>query len=350
MLSLASFAGLARPVGSLDREIVSTEALPSPAADETAPVAAARKVTVAKSKHAPDTHATTTTTSKAATTVAKAVPAAPPTKATTPAAPATTPPAPVTSPPAPPTKATTPAAPTTTRAAATTTAPPSPAPSGWQTIFEDNFDGGGVNSTKWTIENRPATNMGEISFYASDDVFVRDGSMIVRSQNRPMGGRSFTTGQAVSKFDFQYGRVEIRAKMPVGQGFWPALWMLPTNGATSGWLPEIDIYESINRETRYFGNYHFPTESGQSKLGPVPVPTDVTGWHVYGLEWTPDRLSWTLDGDVVISTTNVAATRGHRMFLLITFALGGAWPGPPDATTPFPAEMQIDYVRVMQLR
>ena len=244
----------------------------------------------------------------------------------------------------PPTTATptTAAAPTTTRAAT--------APVGWQTIFEDNFDGGAVDSSKLSIENRPATNMGEISFYAADDVFTRNGSMILRTQNRSMGGRSYTTGQASSNFNFQYGRVEFRAKMPVGQGFWPALWMLPADGATSGWLPEIDIFEAINHGGNYFANFHFPSGGGQAKLGPVPVTTDTTAWHTYGLDWTPDKLAWTLDGQVVVSTTDVASTRQHHMFLLITFALGGQWPGPPDGSTPFPSEMQIDWVRVMQQR
>jgi beta-glucanase (GH16 family) len=364
LLSLATFAGLARPVGPFGGETVSA------AAYDDNGVRAARRLTAAPRKSVPTLgpafgqvdarlpdprpaadrvagtgaagieRTTTTAPAGSGTTSTTKPNAAAGTVATTtrPAATSTPAPVPTTGQPAPP----------------TTTPPPSttqaPTPVGWQTIFQDDFSGGVVEPSKWTVENRPATNMGEISFYASDDVFVRDGAMILRSQQRSMGGRSFTTGQAVSRFDFQYGRVEIRAKMPIGQGFWPALWMLPTDGSTSGWLPEIDIYESINRENRYFGNYHFPTGSGQSKLGPIPVPNDVTAWHVYGLEWTPERLSWTLDGQVVITTTNVAATHNHRMFLLITFALGGSWPGPPDATTPFPSEMQIDYVKVMQQR
>jgi beta-glucanase (GH16 family) len=80
------------------------------------------------------------------------------------------------------------------------------------------------------------------------------------------------------------------------------------------------------------------------------VYTDTTQWHVYGFDWTPQSLTWTLDGQPVVSTTNVAATNQHRMFLLITFALGGSWPGPPNGTTPWPSEMQIDYVKVMQQR
>ena len=134
--------------------------------------------------------------------------------------------------------------------------------------------------------------------------------------------------------------------MPVGQGFWPALWMLPSDGSTSGWLPEIDMYESINREANYYGTYHYSGNPGQ--FGPIAVPTDTTAWHTYGLDWTPDRLSWTLDGRVVATTTDTAATQTHRMFLLVTFALGGSWPGNPDGTTPFPSQMQIDWVRVMQ--
>jgi beta-glucanase (GH16 family) len=374
--SLAAFAGLARPVGPFGGDHLQAQAYAAPGED--AQAKAARRLTVAPRKFAPtlgpafaqvdarlpDPRAagdgvsgaasvaqpTTAAASGATTTRSKASNA---TTATTTLAGASTT-KPVTTgapkPTDPPAAPTTTRPPTTTPAPATTQTPAPPTPSGWQTVFLDDFNSGGVDGGKWTIENRPATNMGEISFYAADDVFVRDGSMILRAQNRPMGGRSYTTGQAVTKFDFQYGRVEIRAKMPTGQGFWPALWMLPTNGHQTGWLPEIDIYESINREGRYFGNYHFPVAGGQSKLGPIPVPTDVTAWHTYGLEWTPDKLSWTLDGNVVISTTNTAATRDKRMFLLITFALGGSWPGNPDHTTPFPSEMQIDYVKVMQQR
>jgi beta-glucanase (GH16 family) len=357
LASIALFAGMARPVTHLESNLVTTAALPAAIVEESDPVAAARKITVGQSKRVPglgpafgqvdatlpgprpnDAAPTTTAGTPKSVATAPKPTEAPTTKPAGVQAPAPTTPSP--------TPTTTLARPTTTPATTTTRA--AAVPTGWQTIFVDNFDGGTVDASRWTVENRPATNMGEISFYAADDVFIRDGAMIVRAQNRPMGGRSFTSGQAVTKFDFQYGRVEIRAKMPKGQGFWPALWMLPSDGSTSGWLPEIDIYESINNESRYFGNHHFPSGSGQSQLGPVPVNTDTTAWHVYGFDWTPQSLTWTLDGQPVVSTTNVDATNQHRMFLLITFALGGSWPGPPDGSTPWPSEMQIDYVKVLQ--
>jgi beta-glucanase (GH16 family) len=222
-------------------------------------------------------------------------------------------------------------------------------PDGWNVVFQDGFDTKTVDSAAWTIEHRVATNMGEISFYARDDASVRDGNLILRAQRRAMGGRQFTTAQLSSKFSFHYGRVDIRAKMPMSQGFWPALWMLPTAGAAQGFLPEIDIHESISNHGGFYANFHWKTGSAKRQLGPVHVDTDATEWHVYSIEWTADRIAWLLDDQEVAAVTDgVDTTHQSKMYLLITFALGGSWPGPPDQSTVFPSEMAVDWVRVSQ--
>jgi beta-glucanase (GH16 family) len=224
-----------------------------------------------------------------------------------------------------------------------------PPPAGWNVVFQDGFDVKTIDSGAWTIENRAATNMGEMSFYSRDDASVRDGNLVLRAQRRAVGGRQFTTAQVSSRFSLQYGRVDIRAKMPVGQGFWPALWMLPTAGAAQGFLPEIDIHESISNHGGYYANFHYKIGSSKRQLGPVKVDTDTTDWHVYSVEWNANRIAWLLDDREVASITDgVSTTHQSKMYLLITFALGGSWPGPPDQTTEFPSEMLIDWVRISQ--
>ena len=224
-----------------------------------------------------------------------------------------------------------------------------PPPEGWNVVFQDGFDFPQIDAASWTIENRAATNMGEISFYARDDVQVRDGQLVLQAQRRALGGRQFTSAQISSRFTFQYGRVDIRAKMPMSQGFWPALWLLPTAGAAQGFLPEIDIHESISNHGGFYANFHWKSGSARRELGPVHVDTDATDWHVYSLEWTPDRIAWLLDDQEVASATDgVNTTSQSKMYLLITFALGGSWPGAPDQTTVLPSNMLIDWVRVAQ--
>jgi beta-glucanase (GH16 family) len=224
-----------------------------------------------------------------------------------------------------------------------------PPPEGWHVVFQDGFDFTQIDAASWTIENRAATNMGEISFYARDDVQVRDGQLVLQAQRRALGGRQFTSAQISSRFTFQYGRVDIRAKMPMSQGFWPALWLLPTAGAAQGFLPEIDIHESISNHGGFYANFHWKSGSARREFGPVHVDTDATDWHVYSVEWTPDRIAWLLDDQEVASATDgVNTTSQSKMYLLITFALGGSWPGAPDQTTVLPSNMLIDWVRVAQ--
>ena len=274
-----------------------------------------------------------------ATTTTTAPTTAPPTTVTAKVAPSTT--APPTTAPAPPaTAAPPPPAPPTTVAPAPT--------SGWRTVFADEFNGGGLDNSKWWVDNKAATNWGELSWYTPQDAFVRDGSLVLRAQKRDFNGRQYTSANMGSNFSFRYGRVEARAKMPTGKGFWPAIWMLPANGAATGWLPEIDIYESVD-PGRYFANWHWNPGGGRQQLGPLPVGTDTSQWHTYAVEWSPTQITWFLDGrQVAVATDGVWTTNQSNMYITLTLAVGGNWPGSPDGTTPFPSEMQIDYIRVLQ--
>jgi beta-glucanase (GH16 family) len=159
-------------------------------------------------------------------------------------------------------------------------------------------------------------------------------------------------------FSAQYGRIEVRAKLPFGQGLWPAFWMLGTNITSVGWpqCGEIDIMEAIGREpSTNHGTLHGPGYSGGS--GVTAAYTLPGGqrfsddFHVFAIQWAPQTVTFSVDGNVY-ATVTPAALRGapwvfdNRFFLVLNVAVGGTFPGNPDATTQFPQEMTVDYVRV----
>ncbi|MFN2323403.1 MAG: family 16 glycosylhydrolase, partial [Trueperaceae bacterium] len=161
--------------------------------------------------------------------------------------------------------------------------------------------------------------------------------------------------------EFTYGRIEARLKIPTGQGLWPAFWMLGNDLAEVGWPEsgEIDIMENVGREPgTVHGTIHGPGYSGGN---PVGRPTTLPGgeafsddFHVYAIDWSPETITWSVDG-VDYSTVTADDLPGgtrwvfdHPFFIILNVAVGGNWPGYPDATTSFPQELVIDYVRVYQ--
>jgi beta-glucanase (GH16 family) len=156
------------------------------------------------------------------------------------------------------------------------------------------------------------------------------------------------------KFSQTYGRFEARMRLPSGQGMWPALWMLGTG--SGGWpaTGEIDIMENIGRlPNTVHGTIHGPGYSGSAGptaqyTAPSPLSDD---FHTYAIEWQPNRISWFFDG-IQYSTKTPADIGGNRwvfdhpFYLLMNLAVGGLWPGYPDASTVFPQRFLIDYVRV----
>jgi beta-glucanase (GH16 family) len=296
---------------------------------------------------------TTTSTTSTSTTTTTAL--ATTTGAPTTAAPATTGPATTARPRPRATTTVAPAPPPTDPPAAelppTTPAPPpppseAPAPEGWHTVFADEFNGGGIDGSKWTVCGECRAGHGEVNSDNQNRVSVGDGLMRIRALRNDSSSWVWT----YNTFQFKHGKVEIRAQMPKGQGVWPALWMLPKQ---EEWPPEIDIYESINNEGRYFVNYHYNGGGGNRQYhpdGPHPVNTDTTQWHTYGVEWSPGLLVFTLDGqEVGRATQGVDQLDAARpMYLIMNVAMGGDWAGSPDGSTPEVNDMLVDWVRVYQ--
>jgi beta-glucanase (GH16 family) len=156
-------------------------------------------------------------------------------------------------------------------------------------------------------------------------------------------GQPYVSGLITTEgtFSQQYGYFEMRADIPAGKGLWPAFWMLKQN--PHEWPPEIDIMEAIGHETdRYYVNTH-SNSPGHGTVIQVPSQP-FSGFHTYGVKWEPDKITWYFDG-VEVGSRATPSDMHTPMYLLANLAVGGNWPGSPDNTTPFPAEMKIDYIR-----
>jgi hypothetical protein len=224
-------------------------------------------------------------------------------------------------------------------------------PAAWRPIWDEEFSGTALDTSKWS----PTYWTGSNSFYSPSNVSLSGGFLHLRAPTRS----SSAMVQTLGKFALRSGRVEIAGKMPPGQGLWPALWLRPDD--RSNYLPEYDILEMWNtdRPGDYFaGNvawftYHWAATPTRWEFEQwlFPAPVDYTaGFHVFALEWSPGQARWYVDGvqHWSVSGARVDAT---PMALVMSLQIGGArWipNGDPNSNTPFPADMQIDYVRVYQ--
>jgi beta-glucanase (GH16 family) len=163
-------------------------------------------------------------------------------------------------------------------------------------------------------------------------------------------GRNTSDLSQAPRFTFQYGYAEIRARVPAGQGLWPAFWLLP---ATHKSKPEIDVMEILGDTPQITRMHvHYWDENGQrANDGQNWVGPDFSaGWHTFSVNWQANMIVWYVDGIERWRLTDVAAISHEPMYLLLNLAVGGDWPGAPDGTTMFPAVYEIDYVRVWQYR
>jgi beta-glucanase (GH16 family) len=177
------------------------------------------------------------------------------------------------------------------------------------------------------------------------------------------GAASYTSARIKTqgRFSVTYGKVEARIRIPSGQGIWPAFWMLGADIDQVGWptCGEIDIMENIGKEpATIHGTVHGPGYSGGNGIGgPFSLPAGqrfADDYHVYGIEWSPQSVAFFVDGTAYFEVTPAKLPAGrawvyqHPFFLILNVAVGGTWPGNPDATSVFPQEMLVDWVRVSQ--
>jgi beta-glucanase (GH16 family) len=226
-------------------------------------------------------------------------------------------------------------------------------------VWSDEFDGTSVNTGNWTFEtgNNGGWGNGELEYYQAANATVSGGILTITAKKESVGGCSYTSARMISygHHSFTYGKIEARLLVPKGKGLWPAFWMLGNSIMTgTPWADcgEIDIMEHVNTDDLENGTMHWNSGGGHVQYGQSVAVNNISTWHTYTLEWTSTALKWFVDGaqfctgDLTINNTQCFV--GKPFFILLNFAVGGAWPGPPDASTPFPAQYQIDYIRVYQ--
>jgi beta-glucanase (GH16 family) len=249
-------------------------------------------------------------------------------------------------------------------------AAPSPAPAPLAVTFEDNFDGAAgtqPDPAKWRLETGDNESNHERQYYTdSPDNAALDGQgnlVITARKENPAnyqcwyGTCEYTSARlnTAGTFTQTYGTFEARIKMSHGQGMWPAFWLLGENIGSVGWpeCGEIDVMENIGREPNtVHGTIHGPGYSGEGGIGAAyDGPRFADGFHTFKVDWRPDRITWSVDGNVYQTRTpaDLGGQRwvfDHPFYLILNLAVGGYWPGDPDASTPFPNTLVIDYVRV----
>jgi beta-glucanase (GH16 family) len=223
---------------------------------------------------------------------------------------------------------------------------------GWQLTFQDEFDGADVDTTKWVKRYKwgEAQINGELQAYVDDAFQLAGGVLTIAGDKRAAtyAGQTFqyASGVLCSVHQQTYGYFEARLKVPAGQGMWPAFWLLGAVGTTG--VNEIDVHEILgNAPSTVYMTVHWGTDyaAGHESDGSSWVGPDFSAdFHVFGLEWRPDAIIWTIDGVEHKRHTGDGIPQ-VPMYVILNLAIGGSWPGAPDATTPFPANYQIDYVR-----
>ena len=267
---------------------------------------------------------------------------------------------------------------------------------GWTLVWHDEFEGDHIDRTKWDFDLGngfydyrvhqwiPGWGNEELQYYTADpeNVQVRDSCVFIRAVKAPLHGCGYTSARLKTKardgrllFGKLYGRVEFRARVPWGKGLWPALWMLPADDRYGGWAAsgEIDLMEIIGeRPQEVLSSLHFGSSYPRRTLITTthPLPgAGVADWHTYAVEWEPGeirfyvdeamthahRFWWScsrLEGGQGVEAASAEdlqpwpAPYDQPFYLLMNVAVGGNFPGHPDAQTRFPAEMAVDWVRV----
>lgn len=244
-------------------------------------------------------------------------------------------------------------------------------PVGWRLVWNDEFSNSQIDMSKWEHEvNAHGGGNNELQYYTArpENSFIEDGVLVIQALEERYTGsegtREYTSGRlrTKNKGDWKYGRFDIRAKLPYGQGIWPAIWMMPTESVYGAWAAsgEIDIVEMMGHEpNKVYGTLHYGggwpnnVHTGDSYISSSLLFSE--DYHLFTLEWEEKSFRWYVDGVFYQSQTEWYSLNGdypapfdQLFYLILNVAVGGNWPGNPDVTTVFPQQMRVDYVRVFE--
>lgn len=251
----------------------------------------------------------------------------------------------------------------------------------WKLVWSDEFTSGALDRAKWDFQlGGHGWGNNELEYYTdrTDNAYVKDGMLHIRAAKERFENRDYTSARLYSKgrYSKRYGRFEWRAKLPLGKGLWPALWLMPEQSVYGGWPAsgEIDVMEARGQEpNKVLGTIHFGSSAPRNvHIGEdyiLPGGGSIADFHEYALEWEPGVFRWYVDGKLYEtrrwwwSCSKKESWRGRNprdmsevnpwpapfdqpFHMIMNLAVGGNFLGNPDAATPFPAEMVVDYVRV----
>jgi beta-glucanase (GH16 family) len=241
----------------------------------------------------------------------------------------------------------------------------------WKLVWNDEFDGPTLDYGKWEIEvNAFGGGNQELQIYTDrqENVRLEDGHLLIeaRRDKYDIAGtvREYSSGRIRSKHrgDWKYGKFEIRAKLPEGQGVWPAIWMLPTEVKYGTWASsgEIDIMEFKGQEANVvWGTLHhgkpWPDNVHTGETYKLESGNFTDDFHTFTLEWEEGIIRWYVDGKLWQTQTMWHSDGGkfpapfdQEFHIVLNLAIGGGFVGNPNASTTFPREFLVDYVRVYQ--
>ena len=246
-------------------------------------------------------------------------------------------------------------------------------PEGYYLVWHDEFDGDELDSSNWAGEyHRPGWVNNELQTYVvdGDNYFVEDGDLVIQPLTGTNdNGRAFYTSGRINTYHlhaFTYGRVEARIRVPQGQGFLPAFWMMSDDESYGSWPKsgEIDIMEILGSDTdTLYGTLHYGNPHMQNQgIYDLSSGDFASEYHVFAVEWEPGEIRWYCDDVCYYSTSywysamdgqepnEYPAPFNQPFYIILNVAVGGNWPGDPDETTLFDesAQMRVDYVRVFQ--
>ena len=241
----------------------------------------------------------------------------------------------------------------------------------WKLVWSDEFDGTKLDYSKWEAEvNAFGGGNQELQIYTDrrENVRVEDGHLVLEARRDKHGiagtTREFSSGRIRSKHrgDWKYGKFEIRAKLPAGQGVWPAIWMMPTDEVYGTWASsgEIDIMEFKGQEPSVvWGTLHYgkqwPDNKHPGDTFKLEQGNFSDDFHVFAIEWEEAVVRWYVDGKLWQTQTKWDSNGGkfpapfdQEFHMILNLAVGGGFVGNPDSQTKFPRQFLIDYVRVHQ--
>lgn len=235
---------------------------------------------------------------------------------------------------------------------------------GYSLVWADEFEGTSLNLNDWSYEiGNSGWGNNELQYYQSGNknVTVSNGKLTITAKKESINGANYTSARIKTqgKKSFTFGRIDIRAKLMTGQGYWPALWMLGESISSVGWpaCGEIDIMELVgHKPSTVVGTAHWGLPGKNSTYISRNYTLSGTDFskefHVFSIVWVKDQIQWFVDDQLFSTITkndvNVNYPFNDPHFFIFNIAIGGNWPGSPDANTVFPKSMVVDFVRVFQ--